>query len=319
MMDYLILFYFLISTLPGIYLATKKYFLIIPNPKYNRFTVKLIYCVPALTSMTFISSLIPWSFYMIFFRDYTPFLVEKFTIYIALLCPLSAAILLIFILKKYVISTDNPPECQPNFMNHELYIFTPYARIKDVTLEYPKKSQKHKELDIGKQVGDLVLNLKRLNKLNYTTSTGEFVVNEEALKIFQKNNLTGYRIQPVLDSKKSSSDSSIRYHQIIPLHTMPPFSPKTIVRSGTTSLFSLFYTFVLNDLYYYNSSVMDVVFDFNLTSEYLGSNEGVPYLPQRLWIVSKKAMRILLKEFGQQRRAFIPIILVDDEKSGENI
>ena len=313
-MDHMIEFYFLISTIPGIYLATKKYFLVIPNPKYNRFIVKLPYCVPVLSSMTLAISLIPWTVYIFLFDDYTPFLVEKFTIYIALLCPLSAAILLIFILKKYFISTDLPSECQTDFMDdYELYVFMPYARIEAENIVYPNKRHKHKELDIGKQAGILVLNFKHLNKVNYTT-TGEFIVNEEALEIFQKKNLTGYRIQPVSDSKKSSSDSGVQYHQIIPLRTMPIFLPKTIIQSKTYPLFS---TLALNDLFYYNADVMDNVFDFQLTFEYLGSNEGVPYLPQRLWIVSKKAMRILLKEFGQQRRDFIPVMLVKDEKEIE--
>jgi len=57
---------------------------------------------------------------------------------------------------------------------------------------------------------------------------------------------------------------------------------------------------------------MDNAFDFNETSEILGSKLTSPYYPQRLWIVSKRVMKIFLKEFDLQRRDFIPITLVND-------
>ena len=91
---------------------------------------------------------------------------------------------------------------------------------------------------------------------------------------------------------------------------MPPFNPKTIIQSGNKHLF---YTRVLNDLFYYNSDVMDNVCDFNVTFEILGSNSREPYLPQKLWIVSNKAMRILIKEFDYRKKDFIPVVLVDEK------
>jgi len=307
-MDYItIILFFLFSIVPGIYLASKKYFLVVPNPKYNRFAFKLIYCIPALGSLTLMLSIIPLSVLIIFSNHY-PHLVDEL-IYIGLLCPLLISIFLILFLKKYVIRTDVPFECQEDFFDHELYVFIPYTRIEPLNIVYPKKRYKHRELDIGTQSGNLVLNLKYLIKVNYT-STGGLVVREEALEIFQKNNLTGYRLQPVSSSKKSSADLDKKYHQIIPLCVMPSFSPKTIVRSGT---YPMFHTLVSDNLFYYNSSVMESVSDFNVTFEYLGSNEGVPYFPQRLWIVSNKAMRILLRDLDQKRRVFIPVTLIDNE------
>ena len=312
-MDYMIQLYFLLSTLPGIYLATKKYFMVIPNPKYNRFIIKLLYCVPALGSLTLILSLFPLYTFILFFDDFTPFLVEKFTIYITLLCPLLTSIFLISILKKYFIRTDLPPEFRPDFMDHELYVFMPHNQIFRGAFQNTKYESQIKgtsnKLLISKQIGNLILDFKILNQINFT-ATGALVINEEALEIFQKNNLTGYQMQPVSDSNKSSSVSDVLYHQVIPLNTMPSFSTKTIVQSKNTPHLRVF---VLNDLFYYNADVMNNVFDFNVTSEILGSHDYVPYLPQRLWVVSKKAMIILLKDFKQTKRDFIPVILVNDE------
>jgi len=316
----------LISTIPGIYLATKKHFLIIPNPKYDLFAVRLFYCVLSLIPLTLVFTLIPFGFILIVFFNSFPHLADEFA-YLNLLCPLLSATSMVFLLKKYIVSADVPFELRPDFMDHELYVFTPHAQLNGVNSNYlrtyappydrenfvyPKKRYQHKELIIGKQIGDLVLNFKYLNKINYL-HTGEFVVSEDALEIFQKKNLTGYQTQPVSNSKKSSSDSDIQYHQIISLHTMPAFSLKTVVQSETH--YTFLYTHVLNDNFYYKSSVMDNVFDFNVTSEILGSNAGNPYYPQRLWIVSKKAMRVLLKEFDLHKRDFIPITLVDDENN----
>jgi len=102
---------------------------------------------------------------------------------------------------------------------------------------------------------------------------------------------------------------------------MPSFSPKTIVQSEKKALLG-FSTLVLNNFFYYNSDVMDNICDFNLTSEILGGNNGFgtnpyPYMPQRLWVVSKKAMRILLKEFGYPKRDFIPVMLANDKNEVE--
>ena len=59
---------------------------------------------------------------------------------------------------------------------------------------------------------------------------------------------------------------------------------------------------------------METVSDFNVMVEILGAHDGYPYRPQKLWIVTKKAMECLLTEFGQNKRDFIPVMLVDDEK-----
>jgi len=198
-------------------------------------------------------------------------------------------------------------------MDHELYVFMPHNQIFRGAFQNTKYESQIKgtsnKLLISKQIGNLILDFKILNQINFT-ATGALVINEEALEIFQKNNLTGYQMQPVSDSNKSSSVSDVLYHQVIPLNTMPSFSTKTIVQSKNTPHLRVF---VLNDLFYYNADVMNNVFDFNVTSEILGSHDYVPYLPQRLWVVSKKAMIILLKDFKQTKRDFIPVILVNDE------
>jgi len=226
----------LISTIPGIYLAAKNNFLMIPNPKYNRFAIRLFYCALPLIPLTLLLALFPFSLILVVFFDNYPHLADEFS-YLYLLCPLLSAISWIFLLKKFIVSTDIPFELRPDFMDHELYVFMPHIRSNGINknrlqtysshdrknIEYSKKSRQSKDPIVGKQTDNLVLNFNCLNKINYL-NTGEFIVSDEALEIFQKKNLTGYQIQPVSNLKKSSSDSGKQYHQIVPLYTMPAFN-----------------------------------------------------------------------------------------------
>jgi len=146
---------------------------------------------------------------MLCFRDFSLLLADKFTNSIVLLCPLLASIFWIFIFEKYLIRKNIPFEFQPNFLNHKLYVFIPDVRTEsgsasmpnillhtvapfNTNFVYPAKKDLKKQLVFGKQIDSLIMDFKFLNRVNFTT-TGELVVNDEALKIFQRNNLTGYQ------------------------------------------------------------------------------------------------------------------------------
>jgi hypothetical protein len=71
--------------------------------------------------------------------------------------------------------------------------------------------------------------------------------------------------------------------------------------------------YAVDDKFYYNRKVMESIVDFNRSLEGLGAYDGSPYHPQKLWVITKKAMEFLLTEFNYNKRDFIPVMLVDDE------
>jgi len=205
-----------ISLLPGFYLASRKNFLFFVNKanqnSFSAFLLRLFILIPG-SSIFVLAFLFVSYFFLVFsfhssvfmiseiINDWTPPSISFFdgfsTISVGLIIILSmiGGFLFILLFKKSIMKddiNDIPFEFRPDFMDHELYVFIPYARVKGGDLDYPVIKNRNKELIIGKQTGNLVLNSKELKTINYTT-TGEFVVSEEALEIFQKYDLTGYQ------------------------------------------------------------------------------------------------------------------------------
>ena len=69
-----------------------------------------------------------------------------------------------------------------------------------------------------------------------------------------------------------------------------------------------------DDVIYYGKSGTDGSLDFNKTVESFGANNGMPYVYQKFWIVSHKTMTVFMNRFDMEKRDFIPVILIDDEK-----
>ena len=207
-------------------------------------------------------------------------------------------------------------------MNHELYVYVPRQKVFDRInlVVYPFRPLLNKILlpDFQK---NLTINFKQLEDKDFVyTDLGEIIVSEKAISILSDNGFgdsfeISQIIGPVAKKGTALKENTGRpvmmsYFRLIPKNTMPPLNPKSIIRK--TFIFSLntLQNYVVDDAFYYDRNVLETMSDFNVTSEVLGAY--IP-CPQRLWIVSKKVMIILLQEFEQQRRDFIPVMLVDDE------
>ncbi|MCL2862670.1 MAG: hypothetical protein FWE54_01025 [Methanimicrococcus sp.] len=294
-----------IVILPGFYLASKN-FLYFKNKKMNYFPIRLFFLLPG--ALTFsISFLIFASIPFLIFSSY----LDEFnliSLIILIILSMIGSWLTILYFKKYALKDDLPPEYQTDFMEHELYVFMPVGKkIND------RASYKPYEQAIGPvrmQIHDLKISAKRLNGDIFFTKYGALIVSNKALEIFTENNLTGYQIRSILDERtKEVSDS---HFQLIPAYTMPPMSQPTKLKRGLIGG-----QLIPDDKIYYNSVILNLVSDFNKTLEYIGTNSGSPYYHQKLWIVSHKTMEIFISQLGQNKRDFIPVMLVGSETSGK--
>jgi hypothetical protein len=212
------------------------------------------------------------------------------------------SLLTIFYFKKYILKDDLPPEYRPDFMEHKLYVFMPMKRIND-RASYAISAQSIGQ--VRAQVRDLIIPSKKLKNDILFTRYGAIIVSHKALEIFGKNNLTGYQIRDILNEKSKSST----HFQLISEFDMPHMASQTKLKRGLVSG-----RLIPDDKIYYDSFVLNHVSDFNKTIEYIGTNDGMPYYHQKFWIVSHKAMDILINQLGQNKRDFIPAMLIGDEK-----
>ena len=198
-----------------------------------------------------------------------------------------------------------PPEFQPDFLDYELYVYIPSIREVDDRFSFQNPG-KYSSQSIAVQIRDITLDYTDLSNENiFFTKHGEIVVNHVASSIFEKNNLTGCQYRSTIE-KKTRSASNI-YTQLI----SSPISPLSSLTKFKKGKFP-YRILVKDEQIYYPSSILKDISDFNRGSEYFGSNDGLPYLQQRFWIVTNKAMKILINELNQQKRDFIPVNLVDE-------
>jgi hypothetical protein len=307
-----VLICFIFMLLPGIYLAAKKYFLVIPNKKYNIFPIRLLFTIPAGIAISFLISIIPICVFGIFLRYILPF--EYYSWGLIIL----SSIFTVIAFKKYFVRKDIPPEYDSGFEKHELYVYMPIQKIprrKYTQFSFPPGVKWDKDLLTGTQKEDLKLNFKSLSKDFVFTDCGEIIVNEKAFSKFSENgfdNLFEKRpIKAVKGFRHQPYDLKEPYFQLLPIRILPPFDTKTEIKKGVGN-FSL-RAYAVDDKYYYKREGMTEIADFNITSEILGAYDGTPYYPQHLWIVTNKAMKVLINELNQKKRDFIPVNLVDDE------
>jgi len=311
-MDFITLVLIIFSIIPGIYLAWKKYLLVILNKKLNIFPIRLMFTIPAGFAFTFLVSLIPVVVLGAIFKN----IISFDYIFAGILILSSLFVTLIF--QKYYVRADCPPEYDLDFMNYELYIYMPVqtiSRKKYNHFYFPPKVQWDKELLTGTQKENLKLNFKSLDGKDFVfTDYGEIVVNEKILAIFSKNKFNDlYETKPIETVKglqQKPHDLKKPYFQLVPNHKMPPLDPKTNIQKKCAG-FSLRH-YATDDKFYYNQKVMEKISAFNITDEVLGAYDGSPYYPQHLWIVTNEAMSFLINELNQNRRDFIPVHLVDD-------
>ena len=279
---------FLVFLIPSIYLAAQKNYMFFLNKKRNTFLARFFFLAP--TGMAFNALFI--FFAMVFFLILLSSVeMNNVAIYVLLLIvSILGSLLTILYFKKYALRKDVPPEYQEDFMEHEFYIFMPRDRIND-RMSYDEK---------------------KYNRDILFTKFGSLLANEKALKIFEENNLTGYEIRNA--GNERTRDSSSFYSQIVSTSEMPQMLPQTKLKQG------FFYesltkgSLINDDVIYYNKSDASGSSDFNKTIESFGTNNGMPYVYQKFWIVSHKTMTVFMNRFDMEKRDFIPVILIDDEK-----
>ncbi|WNY24072.1 hypothetical protein MmiHf6_13970 [Methanimicrococcus hongohii] len=311
MNNFIVFLLFLIAMIPGIYLATKNNFVIIKNRKYNSFIIRAIYLLP----LTTILVLLPVSIIIYIFSNLEigHTIMDTFGEPIILAVPAIFGLLFIFIVHKYFLRKDMPPEYWPDFEKYELYVYMPEINIQGggtfgTKFTKPINQKGLKELQRQKQLNELIIDFKSMKDKDIAcTYYGEIVVSEKALELFKEKSLTGFQEQTVKNSKDSRFKTEIKYYQLIPTHIMPPMSTETkIIRYIRPSV----KIYIADNLVYYDESVLPTQ-DFNISLELFGENNKPFNAPRYLWIVTNRTMKILVNDLEQHKRDFIPITLVD--------
>ncbi|WNY27817.1 hypothetical protein [Methanolapillus ohkumae] len=311
-MNFLILSTLLISLIPGIYFSTKKNFLIAYSERYNVFWIKLIYTTPAFSMTIFLLSAYAFVLEPNYFVS--PENIEMTQGILSFIISIIISLLFILIVNKFMIKNDKELQIDKEMESKEydLYVccqnqkYRNFGGKKDGTkFSYPKR--KGRELLVGTQMEDMIIDFKKLKGIDYAlTHNGEIIVSEKALNILHKNNLSGFQVRSVRN-KKSKMIVEEKYFQLLATQLMPPTMPETKIYD---MLYLMGNEVLVDDLVYYYQSEVSNVLDFNSTFEYFGNEGNIPYLPQRFWIITKKARDILILELNQEFDDFKPVILV---------
>ncbi|MCL2863764.1 MAG: hypothetical protein FWE54_06800 [Methanimicrococcus sp.] len=303
------------SVLPGFYLAFRKNFLFFSNQKLNLFPIRLFVLLPGASVFNII-------FLMIVSRLislYSPYLHELNVTSAIILTAFSLfGSLLTILMFSSLLRNDLPPECQPNFMEHKLYLFRPVCNAIDyfqnpynlpaITDSYGILPNPSRHC-IRYQKNDLEIDLNKKGPELLFTTLGAVIVSSKVLRIFEDNKLTGYETRSVRDKK--TKQQSVNYYQIVPTSEMPKMSYQTKIKERPAHLLEYGY-YISDGVVRYDVSAIAGASDFNKTAEYIGSSSGMPYFSQKFLIVSHKTMEILINQVGQKKRYFVPVILVDD-------
>ena len=307
--------------LPGFHLASKKNFLFFSNQKLNLFPIRLLVLLPGVSIFNTIFLMATCICAPIF----SPYLHELNVTSSIILTILSmiGSLLTIFVFSR-LLRNDVPPEHQPDFIEHELYLFRPGCNAIDyfqnprglpnVTYSYGILPNPRHHC-IRYQKNDLEIDLKKKEAELLFTNLGALIVSSKVLRIFEDNKLTGYEIRSIRDEK--TKQQSVSYYQIVPTSEMPKMSPQTKIKKRPAHLLE-FGFFISDDIICYDASAPNNASDFNKTAEYIGSNSGMPYFSQKFLIVSQKTMKVLINQVDQKKRDFVPVVLVSDREDGNS-
>ncbi|WP_338102080.1 hypothetical protein [Methanolapillus millepedarum] len=208
----------------------------------------------------------------------------------------------ILLLEKYALRKDPIPQLQPDFMKHDLYIFSPpYIDIGSGFLRDVESEGDETEEKYGK--------LHRLKIDDYAfTRFGDFLITKDTLDVFHENNLTGFQVSPV-----QNDESEI--YCLSAMHTMPPFSNKTTLKLEFSPK-----KLVFDGTIFYDKEVLSNALDFNRSHESFGGNSRFlysSYISQKYWILSNKAVHVLIHKIGVSQWNFVPVVLSDKAEDGE--
>jgi len=298
---------------PGVYYAFKKNFFVIFSKKLNCFPVQLFFTIPFFLGLGLgLSILIP-AFFALFIPSGFDLARQTFGSYAYLIIPAISSIIIIFGFNNYIVEKNE--KSLNELEDFELFAYFPKQvyrnfgeKMHDTAFIYPKRTKG--DLLIGTQKSDLIIDPKELNGIDIAfTFNGEIIINEINLQKLSNAELTGFTTRPIQNYKSMTKNNN--YSQLLPTSTMTKMNEKTkIIYRHWISASKI----IGENRIYYNKNVLETMSDFNQSLEAFGYEDKRHFrLPQKYWIVSKKARSILIDELGQQDYDFIPIHLVDDE------
>jgi len=200
-----------IVLLPVFYFTSRKYFLFFSNQKLNLFLIRLLVLLPV-TFLFNIIFLLAACLYVPLFSPYLHELNITSSIVLSILSMFGS--LLTIFLFNHLLRNDLPPEYQPDFMGHELYLFRPQSTVSDydyiarnpfpASNSYGILPNTHPYY-IRYQINDLEIDLRKNEADLHFTNLGALIVSSKVLRIFEDNKLTGYETRSVRDKKQNKN------------------------------------------------------------------------------------------------------------------
>ena len=286
-MNWLYIIYIVICSFPAFYFASKRNFVVIPNQKFNSFLFRLIFILPTFLILIFVLSLILSSFLQI--------IISNDSLMVNIIASFTIGLMIIILLEKYAIKQDLPPQLRPDFMEYDLYIFTPKnIDIRNTLLRDIESKRKNKNKS------------QNLNHIEHNgiifTREGELIIAQNTLSLFEEKELTGFQAIPIENTD---------YYKVLAIHTMPPFSDKTTINIGYSPE-----RLVFDGNIFYNNANTKQAFDLNRSYESVGRDSNLlyfSYIKQNYWILSNKTVNFFINELKMSKRDFIPINLIIDK------
>ena len=312
-MDLFLALGLIILLFPGLYYAFKKNFFVIFSKNLNRFPIQLFFTIPFFSGLSFgISILIP-AFFALFIPSGFDFFRQLLGSYAYLIIPAISNVIIIFGFNKYIVEKDENPLNE--YEKFELFAYFPKQiyrnfgeKMHNTVFSYPKRNQG--ELLVGIQKSNLIIDQEELNGIDIAfTFNGEIIINETSLQKLNEAELTGFETRSIQNFKDMTFNNY--FFQLLSTHTMTKMNEKTkIVYHHWISASKI----IVDNQIYYKKNVLETISDFNQSLEAFGYDDKRFFrLPQKYWIVSKKARSFLIEQLGQHDYDFIPIHLVDDE------
>ena len=290
-----ILICFLLSAIPGLYAASRRYFIIIANPKHDSFLLRAAYAVPPLSMWSFFMALLVVVLYQlgrsIYGLDADYWSSEVYIYSFAV-----AALLVVLICCFVLMPRSVPPEFRDDFMTHDFYVFLPDPDSRTPMIYQPPMPRKPslQEAWIRNSVytrTDLRF-LDKNGKNIISSSYGQFFISEKARTLFDVNGLTGFQIRSLIHAGSRPYQPEKKYFHLSVSSVLPPVSSQK------------------GNMLIYDRSVKDIMCDFNLTAEKIYFKKN--YYCQ-IMIVSKKAAEIMMDRLHSPKRFFLPVSFIDPE------
>lgn len=298
-----ILFSLLPCLVPAVYLARSRTYLIMDKEDSNSFFFRLFFLMPGVSFVALVLSLVTREVLSGIFP-----VLSGYKISLLFLSSCLSAGLVILYYRKYVLLQDMPPELCPGFPEHEFYLFLPlfgahsdiHSFLSNWTSPYPDSFfEGHKMIRIDP--GQI------RNRHFVFTDAGEIVIDETAAVRLRKSGLTGYRLIPVLDSVTGESSGS--YYQLLSVSVLPEWSEETDIHLYY-SVGCIEYT---GNICYKRT---DIRYDLNRTYETIDPDFAALYGYQHYWILSRKAVLFFIEGFGQAKKDFQAVHLIDETENG---